>query len=237
MTQRYVEVFWTPFYNGEINDAAEIIFQAPKPLFSILKEERKNAMYLKCPAFIDNVRNSYAVLSPFDLNITFDYPTRSMNIDRYGQQFFDATCVNRGNQTIEGNPYMATLPIRILFFSKENVEVTSGDLPILNPSSIQNFKVIGGGFNISKWYRAVELSIEVKDPLQPISLKTDEPLFLVKFKTPKDLPIKMTRIELTPKLRVMTQSCVAVKKFRPGLKMAENYALAADYIKAFWRKG
>ena len=131
---------------------------------------------------------------------------------------------------------MATLPVRLLFFSKENVEVTSGDLPILNTSSAQNFRVIGGGFNISKWYRAVELAVEVKDPSQPISLKADEPLFLVKFKTPNDLPIKMTRIKLTPELRSMTNSCVAVKTFRPGLKMAENYALAADYIKAFWQK-
>ena len=236
MTQRYVEVFWTPFFDEELSDAAEIIFQAPKPLFPILQEERKNALYLKCPAFIDNVRNSYAVLSPFDLNITFDYPTRGMHIDRYGQQFFDATCVNRGAETIEGNPYMATLPVRFLFFSKENVEITSGDLPILNTSSAQNFRVIGGGFNISKWYRAVELAVEVTDPSQPISLKADEPLFLVKFKTPNDLPIKMTRVKLTPELRSMTRSCITVKRFRPGLKMAENYALAADYIKAFWQK-
>ena len=59
---------------------------------------------------------------------------------------------------------------------------------------------------------------------------------MLKFITPNGVPVKFTRVDLTPELRKISRSAVGMKNFRPKLKLAESYELAADYISSFWHK-
>jgi len=233
--KRYIEVFWTPFYN--IEDAAfNILTVPPKPLFPILKDHRPNSIYLQCPAVTDYCKNEYVVFCPFDLVITIDRENQQVSIDRFGQAFFDKYILNRMHQTDVQSPAILSLPVKYLFYSNDSVELQIADLPIITSKSSENFKVIRAGFNIGKWVRPIELTVEVIDSSKPITMCAEDPLFLLKFKTPNEVPIKLTRVELTPELNTLSRSCTQLKKYRPKLKLAKLYELAEDYLELFKRK-
>ena len=233
--ERYVEVFWTPFIKPEGHLATNVLLQPPKPLFPVLQTRRAGATYLQCPAISDLCKNEYVVFSPFDLVITVNREAQQITTDRFGQEFFNSNLVNRMHQTSVDNPALLTLPVHYVFYSKDNVELEMADLPIITSKSSENFKVVRGGFNIGKWVRPIELVVEVIDHTKPITLYAEDPLFLVKFKTTNNVPVKLTRVDLTPELRTVIASCEKTKFFRPQLKLHKLYELAENYLEFFKR--
>lgn len=233
--KRYVEVFWTPHFFEEYRGAFAVLAQPPKPLFPVLQDLRPNAKYLKCPAIADSCKNEFVVLCPFDLVVTINKENKEITTDRFGQEFYDKNIRNRMGETDPQNPALLTLPIRYTFYSKDSVELETADLPIITSRSSENFKVIRGGFNIGKWVRPIELAVEVVDHTKPITLYADDPLFLLKFKTPNNVPIKLTRVDSTQELARVTQACTGLKQFRPNLKLSKLYELAENYLEVFKR--
>lgn len=233
--KRYVEVFWTPWSLKKFSPAYTVLTPPPKPLFPVLREHRPNANYLQCPAITEACRNEYVAFSPFDLTINIDKANGQIITDRFGQDFFDGNIRNRMDETAPQNPVLLTLPIRYMFYSKDDVEMQTLDLPIITSKSSENFKVIRGGFNISKWIRPIELAVEVIDHTKPITLCAEDPLFLIKFKTPGDVPVKLTRVDRTPELEDLNKVFTGLKTFRPNLKLNKLYELAENYLEWFRR--
>ena len=234
---KYVEVFWTPLTSNPINDWNKILFLAPKPFYPFLQKHREGSSYLKCPAMVETTRNDFVILSPFDLEIKTN-TVGDLATDRFGQSFFEENVIARKGEFVQGQPIMASLPPRYAFFCKEDVEMEIRDLPLVVNESNKNFRLIGGRFNISKWHRPVDMSVEFIDPEQPIKLRAEDGLYLVRFITPNNVPVKLVRMQDDEIVKSM-QACTAVKSFRPGLSLKKSYELAADYIAAFWarRKG
>ena len=231
--KKYVEVFWAPYKPQKYDLDFDLAYEAPKSLFAILKKERGAAEYLRCPALIETFKNDFAICAPYDLNITIDYENKKVITDRFGENFYAHMVANRADQFQEGNPYLFTIPVRYFFYSYDDVELEMRDVPIINPPSAENYKMIPGGFNISKWYRPIELAVEVKDCSKPISLRVGDPLFVIRLKTPNDVPVKFTRTELTPELLKVSHACTSLKIFRPNLKLPVVYEMAKERIKMF----
>ena len=227
--QKFVEVFWSPYLGKEL----DIVALPPKPFFPILREARLGSKYLECPAIIDLCKNEFVISSPFDLNITVDRENKNIITDRFGQNFYDTNVYNRMDITPDHCPALITIPIRYLFYSFTPVEIEVTDLPFITSKSAENYRVLRGGFDIGKWMRPVELAVEVIDSSKQINLKTEDPLFLLRFKTPDNIPIKFTRVILTDKHFKAVRSCTAVKDFRPRLKLKDVYKLAENYLEAF----
>ena len=235
-TKKYVEVFWVPTFTGSAGeDWGRLLYLPPKPWFPYLRKHREHANYMQCPAFADAVKNDFVVFAPCDLNITIDQEGR-VHTDRYGQNFFNSTVADRSNINVPDYPVIVSLPPRYTFFSQDDVEIELRELPILVNESNKNFKIIGGKFNISKWHRSIDLSAEVVDRSLPITFRAEDPLYLLRFTTPNNVPVKLTRVFDDTDINKNTVACVALKRFRPNLKLNKLYELAQDYISAFWHK-
>lgn len=232
--KKYVEVFWTPFTFQ--NAAMQHLFTAPKPLLGLLGTQRQGAPYLKCPAFQETVKNEFVVQAPFDLNITINAEEKAVSTDRFGQEFYDKFVQNRGAQSPPSNPYMVTLPPYYCFYSKDNVSIEVKDVSLLVSNSSSNIKVIPGGFNISKWIRPIEFAVEVIDPVKPIEMRVGDPLFTVKFITPNNVPVKLTRVEESQDLKNISRACTGLKQYMPHIKLDKAYELAASYLSLFFKK-
>jgi hypothetical protein len=233
--KRYVEVFWTPYFFEEDRGVFSVLQQPPKPLFPVLQAQRPNASYLKCPALSESCKNDYVVYCPIDLVVTVDKQAQTVTTDRYSQDFFDRNVKNRMAESNPENPALITLPTRFLFYSNDSVEFEVMDLPILTSKSSENFKIVRGGFNIGKWIRPTELAVEVINSAKPITLCADDPLFLIRFRTANNVPVKLTRVDLTPDLRNVMKGCVNLKGYRPMLKLNKLYKLAENYLEWFKR--
>lgn len=229
--KKYAEVFWTPFYPDQQQmNWVEIAFQPPKPLYPEIQKARPNVSYLECPAVGDTYKNDFLVSAPFDLNVSVDYEQRFVAIDRFGNNFFDAFLNNRQNTFIDGLPFLVTIPPKYLFFSHDDVEIEPQDVPILHSLTNSNFRVVRGKYNISKWRRAIDLTVEVIDPAKGIQMRESDPLFALRFHTPNNVPVKLTRVELTTALRKQVDACVTLKHICPYKKLKEVYAMAENYI-------
>lgn len=232
--KKYVEVFWAPL--GKEEAAFDILFAPPKPIISILNLDRKNAEYLKCPAFQNRLKNEFVIPAPFDLNVSVDLKACNVSTDRFGQTFYDKFVISRRTDAESKNPYLLTIPPYYIFYSRDDVEIESKDLTLLTSKSSSNFKVVPGAFNISKWVRPIELACEVVDAEKPIEIRMGEPLFSIKFTTPKNAPIKLTRVEYSEELHSMSQACTKIKLYMPGVKLPRLYEMASEYLALMMKK-
>jgi hypothetical protein len=235
---KYVEVFWSPYFDKTVNLEYEnnVVFTKPKPFFPLLMNVRQGMPYLKCPAMVKKHQNDFVISAPYDLVFTFDDVNKIINTDRYGQAFVDTVLFTRWKDLPEGmSPIVQGVP-RYMMYSFDDVEIELADLPIISSKFTSNAKVMGGTYNISKWYRPFEVAFEVIDTSKPVMLEADEPMCLLRFHTPNNVPVKLTRVDITPELDAKINSCLAVKKKRVGLKLEKMYELAADCIELF-KKG
>lgn len=232
--KKYAEVFWTPLSHN--NATMQNLFTAPKPLLGAVSIQRQRARYLKCPAFQETIKNEFVIHAPFDLNITINSAERTVSTDRFGQEFYDTFVQNRGAQSPPSNPYIVTLPPYYFFYSKDNVNIEVKDVSLLTSNSLSNIKIIPGGFNISKWIRPIEFAVEVIDSSKPIEMRAGDPLFSIRFITPNNVPVKLTRVEESENLKNMSRACTGVKHYMPHLKLDKAYELAASYLSLFFKK-
>jgi hypothetical protein len=236
---RYVEVFWAPYYRKDVDNIEfenDIVFTKPKPFFPMLLNARDGMPYLKCPAVADVYQNSYVVCAPYDLALTFDNTNKTMNTDRFGQEFFDKAISLTWITLPQGLPPLVQTTPRYIMYSFDDVELEMLDIPIINSKFSKNAKIAHGVFNISKWYRPCEVAFEVVDINKPIIMEAGEPLCMLRFHTPNNVPVKLTRVEVTPDLESRVRACLSVKNKRRGLKLNQLYELASEYIEIFKRR-
>jgi hypothetical protein len=234
-TDRYVEVFWTTYSDPTFNRDLEskILYAKPKPFYPLLLNARGGMPYMRCPAVASECQNDFVVCAPYDFVFTFDSTNRFINTDRFGQDFVDFSIKFHWGELPEGMPPLLQTPPRYIMYSFEDVEVEFTDLPIITSKFSSNVKIIRGAFNISKWYRPLELAFEVVDTSKPVIFEAEEPMCLMRLRTPNNVPVKLTRVEYTPELDARVHACTAVKNKRVGLKMPKLYELAADYLALF----
>jgi hypothetical protein len=234
----YVEVFWAPYTDLETNPEFEndLLFTKPKPFLPMLINARQGVPYLKCPAIVKHHQNDFVMFAPYDLVFTFNNEIRAINTDRFGQKYFDTALSTHWGGLPQGmNPIVQCVP-RYMMYSFADVEIELADLPILTTKFSTNAKIIGGAFNISKWYRPFEVPFEVIDTNKPVVLEAGEPLCLLRFRTQNNVPVKLTRVEITPELNSKIKACVGVKEKQKGFKLEKLYALAADCLELFKRR-
>jgi hypothetical protein len=235
--KKYVEVFWAPWVDFVALETsfANTIYLPPVPLLGIAHGtiQNKHETLFKCPAVKGLIKNDFVIKSPFDLTLTFDQTTATVSTDNYGQEFFDAYVNNR---SIPNGPIILTIPPRYVFFSKDDVEMMSMDLPMISSNSSKNIKMIPGKYNISKWCRPIDFTFTVVDPLLPVTLKVEEPLWAVRFYTPNDVPVKMTRFEITPDIINKMGSMTTLKRFRKFLPLEKCYEMAEGVIQQLKKK-
>ena len=234
--KKYVEVFWAPWRDTcNYEDLwVDTVYLPPAPLMSIahstVQDERKH-LY-NCPVVKRIIQNDFAIKAPIDLTLSFD-EKNTINTDRYGQDFFNKSIYNRS--TPEGAIILTTVP-KYLFFSKEFVEMSVLDLPIISSESSKNIKIIPGKYDISKWVRPIDFTFTVIDKKQPVNLVAENPIFAVRFHTPNNVPVKMTRFELTQDTINNATSMTFVKNYRQFLPLSKLYELAEGVMQAIKKR-
>ena len=78
------------FYQKDLFQHENILFFEPEPVLKEIAKERNNdALFLKCPAFLDYYKNCYLIKCPFDLTIQIDRKNKSLKTFEYDQNFYD----------------------------------------------------------------------------------------------------------------------------------------------------
>jgi hypothetical protein len=224
-------VYWTP-YTSDFPEL-KILFAEPESLYKHLQKTRKNTPHIVCPAFLDFVKNTYVLKSPFDYTLRIDKINGTIQVDGLTPEIAKKFILNRGGMDgVPRNiPYTISIPPVYLFYSKEDVFVEYTHPYMETNSSISNLMAVPGTFNISKWIRGGDCTYEVKNDREIIHIKKDDPLLYVKFRKADDSKIELERVKMTDELLEAVQSCTLVKNHVKNLPLKTLYSMAESFIK------
>lgn len=223
-------VYWNSYKasDKEIEASLDLAILDIEPVLPHIIKSRnhdKQHSYLSCPAFIDYYKNTYVVRSPITTKLTVDYDKKYLSIYPQPQDFYDNFIDNRARVLGENDPFLMSICMFYLFVADSECLVEQ--LPVLfHDNQISNIRTIPGTFDISKWYRPLELAFEVIDHTKPIEITRGDPLFYVRF-IPKDGgKVNIERTQFSKEQIDNTVQCVLFKKAVPKQPLKILYKLA-----------
>jgi len=229
-------VKWTPFSDGFLQHPrdqwAHVLIGEPPALSLEVARTRKGAQYLPCPSFVDYCRNTFVVRSPIDLSVRIRRDTYWVSVLDKDQFFYDNFMVARVPEKDSSNPLLLTMPPHILFYTegKQSVMVESMPAFLADVPRLRGLSLVPGQFDVSKWVRAVDYTVEVPDDISEIEIREGDPLFYVRFTTADGSPVKLERGVLTDSIVTAARACANVKHVAKNKKLPELYQRAAAII-------
>ena len=246
-------VFWTPVNSASCVDASrgadlvaktvdDIFIQEPVKVLSVIAQdpERKYvegdmnaAAYKRCPGYIEYLKNMYEIRSIADITFEIDENRKVFNV--IAPQWIKSRIDFRSAPNSDTH-ILVSLGLFTLFYSDRPVHIEQLP-PFLNMTPRSgNFTVVPGTFDISKWFRPVELAIEIKGGVNRVEIKAGDPLCYVRFCTEDRSTIVLERVSVSHDLDDLTGKCLTIKHIEPGNTLEQNYARMKDKIAAFFKK-
>ena len=222
------KIYWTPLDDG--TPEMQILFAEPENLFKHLQKTRTGSVHMRCPAFVDFIKNTYVIKSPFNIQIYVNRKTKSLKINGVPETIINKFIINRIHMSGEKSPAVLTLPPSYIFYSDDDVQIETIHAFMETNDSVSNLMLIPGTYNISKWIRAVDFSFEVKNDIKIIDIKKDDVLFYVKFKTKNESKVELERVPMTVELNRAMLSCVYVKNSISNLSLKTLYTMAESFM-------
>ena len=230
-------VQWTPILPQlRDNPSAEwvnILIQEPKPAIQYIAQRREDSKYLRCPAFVDSMKNVFVLESPVDVSLSISHTPFSVVTENQNQYFFDEFVGLYPDRAGPNDPMMLTLPPHVLFYSDASVKVELLPTMLVHEPRLSSMRVVPGVFDISKWFRPVECTFELDKSVTRLDIKAGDPLVFVRFTPDDGSVIKFERVMYNQQLRSAIAACVTVKNVCPHKKLSELYKLAKSYILKF----
>jgi len=148
----------------------------------------KNDSFFKCPCYHEFLKNKFVIKSPFSYNLTWTNVkgNKSVSSDLYDQEFFDKHVTVR-----DVNIGLVNLLIdNHIFFSEEDCEMEVTP-PYLSYSDFSSKTIyVPGSYNISQWFRRLDLTFLIKEPNQKITINQDDAIMGLNFKTNQKITFK-----------------------------------------------
>jgi hypothetical protein len=172
--------------------------------------------YSKCPAVQNMVKNTYAFLSAFEMDLEWDWESKDVfriECPNRGQDFFD----NAVTYT-EMQEKIFQLSSGYILFSEEPLTITQMPVFGSNCELNNNASLLAGEYDIGRWFRRLNAAYYIKKNKGSVFIKNKDPLYFVRF----EKPVKLKRFLMTKELMDLSFLCT-------NLKETTQSVLSLDY--------
>lgn len=207
----------------------------PVPVIKYISQIKDTPYYIKCPAFTDYYKNTYVILSPYDVKIIWDDQYQNYIFNYFSQEVVNNFITIRDKETIDTHAIM-TLPPSLLFWSDNSVMIES--FPCIFDTETEiglKTKTIPGVFDIGKWYRPVNFTFEIKKDNLPLIIKRGDPLFCIRFNSLINDKIILEQDVISDHLAEIIQSFTQIKNIKQQLSLNSLYEIVSPAIN-FYKK-
>lgn len=235
-------VKWIPFSNGNPEDGRnqwmQILVEEPPSLLQELAKTKKTSPFFPCPAFVDYCKNTFVIRSPVDLHVQIRRNPYWVGMEDKDQLFFDSYISLKTPADEKNGLLSLTMPPWLLFYTEDSQPVMIEAMPafLSHVPRLHGLSLIPGRFDISKWVRPVNYTVEVAQEITEIRIKEGDVLFYVRFTAEDGSLIKLERGELTSGLYKAVSACIGVKTVSNNKKLPELYQRAAAMMSQWVKK-
>lgn len=219
-----IKVNWFSLHN---NNAIELsTIPLDRVTNDILDNDPNYGHYL-CPAFMDSLKDTYIIRSPFNLKLSLYYNPSNGEFQYSGEGVEDHIRM-RSEFPIPKTKYISFTVNHFFQFFTDNETIEIEQLPALyhRNSFTEQTQVITGRFNIGKWYRPIETAsciVPYRENVE-INIKKGDALSYVRFNQPVILNRITDSKKITEILNLIT-ACTALKRTNPKLSLKSMYEL------------
>lgn len=206
-----VDVYWSAQIDLFTSNAHE-----PVNIVKTFDEDVIRSPYTKCPAVKNMTKNTYAFLSPFEMDLEWNWEDREnyrIECPKKGQEFFDDAIT-----FTEFNDKIFQLSCGYILFSEEPLTITQ--IPVFgsNCELNNNASLLAGEYDIGRWFRRINAAYFIKKNKGSVFIKNKDPLYFIRF----EKPVKLKRFFMTKELMDLSYLCT-------NLKVTTQSVLSLDY--------
>lgn len=221
MSKNSINVYWSLYPTDHSSSGQRRILDLValpfSPVITDLKKKFTTPQeldYLKCPAFVNNFKNTFVFKSPVDFEIDFDPITMESNIDPDSSVVY-SRMRDKISKIVDVHPYL-------IFFSEGSLEMSTFQSSLHWNDFTENTSFFPGKFDIGKWFRPLQCVVKTQNP--KIKIKRGDALFYVRFHTTKKINLIHYNYHLSDlKLTTYMRSCLDLKFQYPGLGFKQIY--------------
>lgn len=171
-----------------------------------------NYIYTDCPVWSHKANRTYVMRSPID----FEFVVGESDVNAINCPTKDFIYLDSGWDNL--SPVIQlSMPVLVAWTKHKNIWVDIDSSPYTALKN--NFIIIGGQWNISRWNRPISFAIQVVDRRKPVRVKRGDPIYYVTFRS-SDLNEKfsLVREDHVPD-EVFRRSIqnTGIKKLFPGM--------------------
>jgi hypothetical protein len=217
-------VYWAPWDYPKLYSNIYLSYTDPTNLNEELaaKSNNDNKLdnFFRCPAFVNNIKNTYVFKSPANCDVEFkeNYIVNKMPDSVPWEQH-----ILQFKQPSMYNAYTVKFNAHWIFFSEDELEIDATP-PYLHNSQVSNHGYyVPGSFDISSWFRPLEYAFQLKEQHNQFKVRQDDPLLYIRFKTQE--PVKLKKFYLTESLFNHSMSCIKLKIYRRERNLKNLYGI------------
>lgn len=188
----------------------------PKSVIQEYSRDKKleDYTYLRCPAFIDTLKNTYSLKSLYEVSLWLEDKNLYCDLT---QDFYNQNLQLRNREN-----KLVSLDHKYIFFTDEPSLTMSIQQPFLEQNDFANKSIlVTGEMDIGKWFRPLDLAFHFKNDVNSISFEKDDNLMYAKFHTNK--PIKFYRFYPTDKLQQYMIDAICIRNYTGKIMKTLDY--------------
>ncbi len=195
-------VYWANFGSVDRLQRVNLTVEPPVRIMQTLHKESGESSYKACTGAKNLFQNTFVIKSPFDVDASI--------VD--GVVYEPNQLVSLRKPTY-ANAYSIDYDFNWVFFSEESVEIVQTP-PYMHSTQASEYGILASGsFDISKWFRTINLTYNLHQGVNTFNTKKDEPLCYIDFRTKKRVILK--QFELTHDLHSLAFAAAELKQFFP----------------------
>lgn len=199
-----MKVYWAPLDNKEMN--LTLAYYEPSRLANNIPVDLRDSGYYKCPAFMETVKNTFALKSPISLDIDFN-PSKQLasagneNLFNLKARIDDAT-----------DHRIVQFGFNYLFFAEKPLRMTQMHPYLHHNTFTDNGNTLLGEFDVGRWLRPLQASFIINPKIKDYSyrIKRGDIYSYIRFNT--DEKIELVNFDVTPKIEEIADSCLQMKQ-------------------------
>jgi hypothetical protein len=215
------KIYWSP-YNKDKDFDWGILQYDPENLFEKLKNNMDKDSFKKsksnlvmCPAVKNSVNKIYVFKNTVQSYFEFK---ENNEIIAVSKNHINAS-IQHDNSLQNCRLFVYHLPL--IFFSENDINMTLSSPYFSNCPHLKYGSIVPGKFNISKWFRNINIEFNLWENVNEFKIEKDEDLFYVNFECNEE--IELIRFDLNDRLLKIAEVTGRSSSWEKFIPLRERY--------------